>query len=207
MDQALGSFGFAIIDTETGNAWTKTICPPGNLIGGARLSWLRTAILDELRLGVDAVGMEGYAISMPGRTRSDNMSALMELGGVIKEVCAHMGIPLRVLTSTQVKKWATGSGDGGRKTIKLANPELSDAKITSAVKDLCLCDTRGLWPGVHINNDNESDALCIAHILACADGYMEATTEAQREVLKAMGKPKKKVVRKRKPVQKEAVLL
>jgi len=203
IDQSLSATGFAVIDTGTGHAWTKTISPPPGLTGGLRLSWLRTALLEELRRGVDQVGMEGYAISMPGRTRSDNISQLMELGGVIKEMCANRGIPLRVVTSTQVKKWATGEGDGGRARLKSLYPNRSTSALSKDVKDCCLVAVRSDWPLVSIDNDNEADALTIAHLLTCVDDHMEATRETRFEVIKAIKCPKVKTTPKQRAQRKE----
>lgn len=106
VDPSLTSTGLARPDGTVLTLNTK-------LKGAARLAWLRDSVEIHV-LSADLVVLEGYAFS-----RANQAHQIGEWGGVLRLLLHESGVPWVEVPSTQLKKFATGSG-GAKKPQMLA---------------------------------------------------------------------------------------
>lgn len=146
-----------------------TIKPPGPKTKtlpeyARRIEWAVDRI-DAAMEGVDAIAMEELAYGAKGATAW----VLSVVWGNVIRCAANRGIPLGVVGTGQLKKYATGSG--------------------TSDKDVVLAAMVRRFPEVAITNNNESDALVLG-LVACRElGYpIDHPTVAKAEVMLALHK-------------------
>ena len=82
------------------------------LNGVERLSWWSSWLVEEIADGADFIVIEAPILHGTGRH-----SDIGELMGVIK-LCAHQrDAAVRLVAATQIKKWATGSGEADKRRM------------------------------------------------------------------------------------------
>lgn len=146
-----------------------TVKPPGPKTKtlpeyARRIEWAVERI-DAAMEGVDAIAMEELAYGAKGATAW----VLSVVWGNVLRCAAHRGIPIGVVGTGQLKKYATGSG--------------------TSDKDVVLAAMVRRFPEVSITNNNESDALVLG-LVACRElGYpIDHPTVAKAEVMAALHK-------------------
>jgi crossover junction endodeoxyribonuclease RuvC len=142
-DLSLTQTGYAVVNstgiTPMSRPDVGTI-RTGTLTGMPRLDFIRRRVIDKA-LGSDLAVLEGYAYGqMRGTSQAHSMG---ELGGVIRLSLWRAAIPYVEIAPAKLKKYATGSGKGGK-----------HGPLVEAVKRL----------GYDGNNDNEADALWLLHM-------------------------------------------
>lgn len=129
---------------------------------------------------ISHVVMEGYSFSTPKRydekkkewvpVPQANAKYLAEYRGIL---CFHLVAayptmpPIIEVAPLTLKKFATGKGKGGKNEI--------------------MRDVYKHW-GVEFSNDDETDAYVLYRIGLCLNGYCQAETKAQAEVVKLVQK-------------------
>lgn len=135
------------------------------LRGGARLAAIDTwldRLLDKWG-GATLAAVEGYAMAAQNRPFD-----LGEVGGVVRLRLFQRGIPYVVVPPTQVKKFATGSGQATKKQVQAA--------------------IKARW-GLGITQEDQADAFVLSRIAyAVATGITSTAREA--EVVARLTSPK-----------------
>lgn len=143
LDLSLTSTGYAILHPR-GSVTVGRIRSSAR--GPQRLAEIRDAVTHLIRpLAPDLVAVEGYAFGRP-----NGMAALGELGGVIRLTLHEHGQAYVDVPPAVVKKYATGRGNASKVEV-----------IIAARSRLAYLGT----------NDDEADALWLAHIAAAHLGH------------------------------------
>jgi len=141
-DPSLTSSGFCYTDQE-GNIHTGRI-KANDLRQITRLQFIRDSFIELLKVGLlrrnkyNLVVYEGYA--MGGRAQRGRFFDMGELGGVLKLVAIERGFDILVVPPTNLKQFATETGNAKK-------PE-----ITKAIASL--------W-NYHVKQNDEADAFAL----------------------------------------------
>jgi len=167
IDASLTSTGVAVFDNSKEIAiFTKAITT--DLIGVERLSFVQQKIFNEVDPPgeCDLIVLENYAFA-----KAEKAHQTGELGGVLRLMFHHHGIPWIVAAPTQVKKFATGEGKATKEKIAVA------------------CYKH--W-GVEFNTNDEADAYVLMRIGMALKGIgVDKLTGYQKEIVKTISKEKK----------------
>jgi len=107
-----------------------------------RLRHIRKTILDLIPVGTVMVCVEDFFI--PGRASQINAAkGLIMLGTLIRVAMYEQGMPFYVISPPQLKKYATGKGNGP--------------------KGIVIREIYKRW-GIDAKDDNQADACVLAHI-------------------------------------------
>ncbi|HLM68178.1 MAG TPA: crossover junction endodeoxyribonuclease RuvC [Longimicrobium sp.] len=165
-DLSLTQTGYAVVDTNWAVRQALVGVVRTSLTGMARLDHVRKQVMQRVE-GADAVVLEGYSYGQRAGTSQAHSTG--ELGGVIRLSLWRANIPFVDIAPTKLKKYATGSGKGGK-----------HGPLVEAVKRL----------GYDGSNDNEADALWLLHMGLDAYGLGWAKLpEAHREALQGVAWP------------------
>jgi len=159
--------------------------PPKGLFGVERLNWynnkIRDMCINHNRQGqlIAWVGIEDYAFARPFQ-----MAPIGELGGVVRLHLFKAGLPYRLYTPQQVKKFCSGKGTSKKSTM-----------ILSVYKK---------W-GFETTDDNIADALAIAKLTQAHYSVINNITpisaylQYEQDTLNRIINPKPKVRKKKIP--------
>jgi crossover junction endodeoxyribonuclease RuvC len=174
LDPSLTSTGICLIDDSgpTRNYRLETV-RTGDLRGPGRLLTIRRALEEFLVERPILVAVESYAFNAAGR-----VFQLGELGGVLRVSIYEAGVPFVEVAPVQLKKYATGR----------PGAEKSDVMAAAAV-----------LLGEPVDDDNQSDALFLAHIAGSLSSAAPALTRAQQEVILRLRSPGPKKKKRRRP--------
>ncbi|OPX89584.1 MAG: Crossover junction endodeoxyribonuclease RuvC [Pelotomaculum sp. PtaB.Bin104] len=168
IDASLTGTGVAVLN---GSLHTETI--QSKKTGTERLIEIRERIRDIVN-GADLVVLEDYAFSRPNQAHQ-----IGELGGVLRVLFHEMGVKVLLVSTGQVKKFASGKGTADKRDIAIA-----------VYKRF----------GQEFKTSDETDAFVLAKIgQAYHPGlYYEGMTAFQHEVIDALksGKKPKKETKK-----------
>jgi crossover junction endodeoxyribonuclease RuvC len=135
--------GWALLDTAfpsiVWGVWNLSTRPDES--AGMKLLRLETKIVEVTRLGVDLVVYETPAL----HTYAKALISHAKLAGVIERFCTRHRIEYRGYGPSEVKKFSTGKGN--------------------AKKPAMIAAARDRW-GYSGDDDNEADAVCLAHMAA-----------------------------------------
>lgn len=146
VDLSLTGTGIAVIEWKYAVGWNTTVetflikskpCGDSFKSRHLRLETIAASVVGYCK-GADMVVIEGPSYGSVGGSAFDRAGLWWWVASILFTV----GTPVAVVTPTQLKKWATGKGNAGKTEVVVA--------------------INKLWPTVETNNDNESDALCLA---------------------------------------------
>ncbi|GHJ11189.1 hypothetical protein TPA0907_55560 [Micromonospora humidisoli] len=114
IDLSLTSTGLA------GPGWTATIKPGATLRGTARMSHVRTVLLDRYLNGLDLVALEGPSYGNQGTGRQAGHHERAGLWWVVRCMLDARGHPVAVVPPATLKRYATGKGNASKADVVLA---------------------------------------------------------------------------------------
>lgn len=159
--------------SKIGLALTFGILPDSKLRGVPRLDHIKKQVLELLGepelLGAEPgllVVMEDFAL----HARSGSIDEICGMAYLVRHALWQVGIDYLLVTPNQLKKFVTGSGAAEK------------SKVMKEVLKRFEVDTE---------DDNQADAVVLAHIGAAMAGLWEPTLDAQRELLKDLLKQKR----------------
>ncbi|HEY4375501.1 MAG TPA: hypothetical protein VGM93_00010 [Acidimicrobiales bacterium] len=101
--------------TATGLAgpdWTRTLKPPGRMVGVDRLDWILDRVVEHLD-GVALAVVEGPSYGSVGRGQHERGG----LWWLIARLLAHRQVPTAVVSPNARAKYATGKGNAGKADV------------------------------------------------------------------------------------------
>lgn len=162
LDLSLTGTGVVVLDEYGSVRYAATLA--SKLRDMARLEYIRDVIGGALsKYEPRFACIEGYSMG----SQAGQLASIGELGGVIKLLMYRNGFLYQIVAPTQLKKFATGKGNGA--------------------KDEVMLHVFKRW-GYEAKDNNQADAFVLARIALTMEMKLMDLTVPQQEVIKALNK-------------------
>lgn len=167
LDLSLTSTGVVVLDANAKLVVAMSIKVKTR--GAERLSDIEAQVKQIIRNSNPKYAcIEGYSMGFGGKQNTGRIADLGELGGVIRLLLYKFNIPYSTPVPLQVKKYATGKGQGEKSQIMMA-----------VFKQ---------W-GFEAKDDDQADAYVLARIARALRKGDDTMTTPQKEVIQAIKNP------------------
>ena len=161
LDLSLSSTGFCIKTGSEIRVETIKSKPDPAVNDLARLKYIAAEIMQRIPKGVSMICVEDFFT--PGNAQQIGAAIkLAMLGTVVRMGLYDAGMPMFIIAPGQLKKYITSSG--------------------ASQKSLIVMAVYKTW-GIEVKDDNQADAMVLAHIAEALDGSKTDYPKYQLEVL------------------------